>query len=78
MAHTLQREKKPIRSVKHTGNIYSINRKIWFLNPKAVRLVNAELLPQRFFLSEGQVAVWPGLVYGDRLALQKTRGNRAY
>lgn len=32
-------------------------------------LVNPELLPQRFFLSEGQIAIGPGLVDGDRLTL---------
>lgn len=33
---------------------------------------NPELLPQRFPLSEGQIAIGPGLVDGDRLALQQT------
>ncbi len=30
-----------------------------------------ELLPQRFSLSEGQIAVGPGLINGDCLALQQ-------
>lgn len=40
--------------------------------PVKLKIIYNKFLPQRFPLGEGQVAVGPGLVDGDGLALQQT------